>query len=289
MSSAQTRDSVPTRGTYEIREISLADTARLFGFMKENAFRAGFNLKGFDNPWILSSRRWKKGERVLDVGAGYSELPAHIARTYGCEVWVADDFGFSDENPFWRRHQDPSEHIEGHADVRYVLERIGRPELSSLPASYFDCVISVSALEHVPENAVPRVWAHMDRLLRPGGEMLHAVDIALPTSRGIAHVLLSLAFDLAYPVLPHPLRTRFTFETPRAYARAALRALGIDPGGRLRRLDVLNFVLNPEVLLEPPSNTYNRITKDGQASARHFRVGSLLIHLAKTGAEGASP
>jgi SAM-dependent methyltransferase len=275
-------------GRYEIREISLADTARLFVFMKEKTFRAGFNLKGFDYGWVVSSRPWKRGERVLDVGAGYSDLSAHLAQTYGCETWVADDFGSSDPNSFWRRHQDPSEHIEQHPEVKYVLERIGDPEHSSLPVSYFDCIVSVSALEHVPAEAVSRVWAHMDRLLRPGGEMLHAVDVALPTSRGLTHVLLSLAFDLAFPLVPSPLRTRFGYETPRAYARMALGSLRIDGRGHLRGLGILNFVLNPEVLLEPPSNTYNRIAKDGQVSARHFRVGSLLIRLAKTGEEGAS-
>lgn len=271
---------------YEVIELSLADTPRLFRYSLDRVFGADFALKGFDYPWVLRSRNWSKGERVLDVGAAYSPLPAHIARTYGCEVWAVDDFGQEGDDPFWTRGRDPADLIDANPEVRYVRERVGDPTRSSLPERYFDCIYSVSTLEHIPPREVRSVWRHMDRLLRPGGEMMHAVDIALPTSRGLPHVVLAVGFDLAYPLLPRRLRQRFVYETPLAYVRTVRRAIGARAQRLPTGLGVIHLVLDPEVLLEPPDRTYNRILKDGKADSRHFRVASLLFHLKKAAGEG---
>jgi hypothetical protein len=111
--------------------------------------------------------------------------------------------------------------------------------------------------------------------------MLHALDIAFPTSRGLSHVMMAVGFDLLHPILPSGLRNRFLFETPRSCARAALRALRC-PGHRAgRQLGVVRMVLDPEIVTEPLDFTLNRLMKDGDARVRHFRVGSLLIHLVK--------
>ena len=85
---------------YEILEVCLADTNRLYQFKQQGIFGVDFNLKGFEYPWLLSSRSWQKGERVLDVGAAYSLLPIHIQQTYGCETWIVDDFGLESNEPW---------------------------------------------------------------------------------------------------------------------------------------------------------------------------------------------
>jgi 2-polyprenyl-3-methyl-5-hydroxy-6-metoxy-1,4-benzoquinol methylase len=154
---------------YKIIEVSLADTHRLYQYKLQDIFGADFSLKGFEYPWILTSRTWQKGETVLDVGAAYSRLPIHIQQTYGCETWVVDDFGLKSDEPFWTRHKPPHEHIAKYPEVKFVLERLGDPAQSSLPVGYFDVIYSASALEHVPCTLTPKVWKHMDLLLKPGG------------------------------------------------------------------------------------------------------------------------
>ncbi len=62
---------------------TLADSARLFRYHQEGVYGAQFNLKGFAYPWLVSSRSWSKGEGVLDVGGGYLELPAFLAKSFG--------------------------------------------------------------------------------------------------------------------------------------------------------------------------------------------------------------
>jgi SAM-dependent methyltransferase len=269
---------------YEVVEISLADTQRIFEYMQEGVYGVEFNLKGFDYPWIIKSRPWKKGERILDVGAAYSPLPIHIAKTYGCEVWVADDFGCSVEDSFWLRNQSHEEHIQRNPEIKYVLERLGDPQGSSLPEGYFDCIYSASAIEHVPPSQLRSVFRHMDYLLRPGGEMLHAVDIALPTNRGLPHVVLAVLFDFLYPFIPFKLRQRFAYETPRSFVRFAMKDLKVHPNHQNRDLSVINMVLNPEIMVESMQHTYNRIVKDGFQNQRHFRVTSLVLHMRKKSA-----
>ncbi len=266
---------------YQVVETSLADTRRLLGYKLEGAPDIHLNLKGFDCGWILDSMPWKPGLRVLDVGAGYSWLPIYLAKEKGCEVWSVDDFGTWESNQFWERSRKPDEHIQAHPEVKYVIGRLGEDRLPDLPASYFDCIYSASALEHVPPSQFSRVWMHMDGLLRPGGHMLHAIDIAFPSSRGLPHVLMAVIYDLIYPVLPARVRIRFLFETPLSTARAALRALGAPPRGVAGQLNVVDMVINPETAVEPLEFTLNRLLKDGDERIRHFRVGSLLIHVVK--------
>lgn len=266
---------------YRIDELSLADTQRLIDYKLDEEYGANFDIKGFDYPWIVSSRPWSSGDRVLDVGAAYSPLPIYLADTYGCEVWAVDDFGQSADDEFWTRSKNPEIHIKENPQVKYVVERLGDPDNSSLPTASFDCIYSASTLEHVPANLTEAVWLHMDRLLKPGGTMLHAVDIGLPTYRGIWSLGKALAIETLYPVLPKSLKVKYLYHTPRNYARFVLSSLGVPLHKIKGNIDVVHMVINPEVMLEPPQWTYNRIVKDNIRSHRHVRVTSLMFNVQK--------
>ena len=281
--------SVAQVSMYSAEELSLADTRRLLEYRRERAFGVSFDLKGFDYPWIVRARRWREGERVLDVGSGYSPLPSYLAKTYGCEVRAVDDFGTTSDEPFWERGRDPRERISAHPEVRCVLERLGDPDTSTLPAGYFDCVYSASTLEHVPNSMLSAVWRHMDLLLRPGGEMLHAVDLIVPSDRGLRHLLLTQVFDLGFPFLPRSLRYRFARKTPRAYVRCMFDSLRVPAPRIPRGLEVVRMVLDLEVLNESLDWTYNRMVRDGMTGIRHIKTASLQIHLRKQSEKGGRP
>jgi len=266
---------------YSVIEVSLADTRRLFEYCQSSDLKIHLNLKGFDYGWILDSVPWKPSMRILDVGAGYSRLPIHIAERYGCEVWAVDDFGRLDEDVFWERNQDPQLHVERHPEIRYVIGRIGSDSTKDLPRNYFDIIYSASALEHVPNEDVPRVWNHLDQLLKINGRMLHGVDLAFPTSRGLKHVVLAMAYDTFYPIIPRSLQRQFMYETPKSFVRFISNQLHFVQKSVIHEIGVPKMVINPEVVTEPLEHTYNRILKDGQVNARHFRVTSLLLHLLK--------
>jgi SAM-dependent methyltransferase len=268
-------------GKYKLIEAALADTPRLLDYKLNSEIEIHLNIKSFNYAWVLNSVEWTDQLRVLDVGAGYSRFPSYIANTYGCEVWAVDDFGLIEEGAFWERNQDPKQFIDNHPEVRYIIGRVGTPQLDELPEDYFDLIYSASALEHVPESEIERVWKHMDRLLKPGGKMIHGLDIAFPTSRGLKHILLAVLFDFFYPLIPLRLRLRFAYETPKSYLRQVFRVIQISGKKRLNNLGVVNMVINSEIVTEPIDHTYNRMVKDGMSEARYYRMGSLLIRLDK--------
>ncbi len=265
---------------YELIEISLADTQRLLSYKRDLDLEIHLNIKGFDYGWILNSVEWKPEMKVLDVGAGYSRLPLYIARTFGCEVWSVDDFGLGDDG-YWTRNQDPNEYIRENSEVKYILEKVGDSQKSSLPENYFDVIYSASALEHIEPSQVPGVWLHMSKILKSGGLMLHALDIAFPTSRRWPHVLMAVVFDVLYPFLPKNIRTKYLYETPKSYVRHIAKTIDLNTYGRLGDIGIVNMVINPEIVTEPLDYTLNRMIKDGDETARYFRVGSLQIALKK--------
>ncbi len=266
---------------YEVLEIAFADARRLLRYKVDGVFGAEFSLKGFDYPWILQSGDWKNSKKVLDVGAGYSMLPVHIADNYGCEVWAVDDFGMSSDEQYWTRNLEPKEHVLKYPQIKFVLERLGNTEQSSLPLNYFDCIYSASALEHIPTNLAQQVWSHMDKLLKPGGEMLHAVDILLPTHRGVLSLLKAILLDVCGFLFSKPYQTANLYYTPRMYLSTVSRAIDTRISTRKRNVGILRMVLDPEIVIEPLDWAYNRIVKDDQIEIPILRVTSLLIHLRK--------
>jgi hypothetical protein len=267
---------------YQVLEVSLSNLQRLYQYKLNDGYQAAFSLKGFDYPWLLGSHKWVQGEKVLDVGSAYSSLPMYIQKTYVGEVWAADDFGLSSNEPFWTRNCSPQQQIADHPEVKFVLERLGDPASSSLPQNYFDVIYSISTLEHIPCSAMPAVWGHLDSLLKPGGEMLHAIEIFFPSDGGIKRISRAILFDILWHLLPFRLQVRGCQLSPCGCARLAFKILGIHyPLGK--QLSVLNMVNNPDILTEDYAAGLNRIVKDKITDFRYQRIGSLMLRLRKVG------
>jgi len=264
---------------YSVKQLELGKVSKLYDYVLRDAYGAGFGLKGFDNPWLMEAHSWQRGQKVLDIGAAYSPLPNYLQTTYGIEMWVADDFG-AEGDAFWKRGASPQEHAAQFPNVKYVLEQVGNSAKSSLPVNYFDVVYSLSTLEHVPPRAIPDVWKHMDLLLKPGGELIHAVDVFFPSNGSWQKVLAALGFDFFYSLAPSRLKLDKCMGTPTAFTRLSFKALGIQyPISS--DLSVLNMVLNPDVLTESYEHGLNRIVKDKQKNFRYRRCATLLMHLKK--------
>jgi SAM-dependent methyltransferase len=265
---------------YQIIEASFADLDRLYRYHCDGVFGVEFGIKGFDYPWLLTSYDWKKETRVLDIGCAYSPLPIHIQKTYGCEVWAADDFGITVGDDFWKRGNSPETFIRQHPEVKYVLERLGDPAQSSLPIGYFDVIYSLSVLEHVPPGIMPAVWQHMDKLLKPGGEMLHAVDLVFPSNGGLSKLLVHLFYDWFHVFVPDRYKQKHVQATPLNYMRQVAKALGFRLGS-LNNLDVLTMSLSPNTLVESYQYGLNRIIKYSVMNFHFQRFGSLMIRIKK--------
>jgi len=131
------------------------------------------DLKSIQDAWIYAQLVEARGLRICEVGGGACRVLARLAerrRWMGRarnECWNADRYEGDANGPA----QAPK--IRG---VRHVKANMG--EFSrEFPAGHFDVVFSISVLEHVPIDRLGDCFADMARLLRPGGRMLHAIDL----------------------------------------------------------------------------------------------------------------
>src|SRR5690606_16488032 len=119
--------------------------------------------------------------------------------TYGTESWIIDDFGaYSNETAAWSRWGDPDDWIRDHPTVRYCKKPMGFNS-AEIPDDYFDCVFSVSTLEHSPEELWPAVIRDMLRVTKIGGRQLHSIGIPwYPLKKNVRWHLRALCpFDLS--------------------------------------------------------------------------------------------
>ncbi|MFN0253194.1 MAG: class I SAM-dependent methyltransferase [Kofleriaceae bacterium] len=179
-----------------------------------------WGIKAHNRPWIESAGRFARGERVVEVGGAYSLLPQRLAERFGTESWIADDFGAYTSETTWQRWGDPDTWIAAHPKVRYVKQPLGffSPEL---PDEHFDCVFSVSTLEHIPSKLWRDVIRDMLRITRVGGRQLHTIDI--PSKRPLVTLAASATsrIPLARRVYSHPLIAwRRAFEAAGVQLRA---------------------------------------------------------------------
>lgn len=177
-----------------------------------------WGIKAHNRPWIEATGAFKKGERIAEVGGAYSLLPEYLSDRYGTESTIIDDFGgYSNETDMWQRWGNPDEWIAAHPKVNYIKHPVGffRKEI---PDNYFDCIFSVSTLEHIPKKLWPAVFKDMLRITKPGGRQIHTIDIPLYSLRKSLQWLLWSAIPFTSVIRSHPLREW----------KSALKAAGVN-------------------------------------------------------------
>lgn len=124
-------------------------------------------LKGAQDALILSLLGDKSGLKILEMGGGNSR----VLRTLGSgnECWNIDTFKGLNNGPSSEVKID---------NVKNVISQMGdfSPEIKD---DYFDWVISISVMEHIPTEALPKVLEDCRRALKPGGITAHAIDVYL--------------------------------------------------------------------------------------------------------------
>jgi hypothetical protein len=136
-----------------------------------------WGIKAHNRPWIEDAGQFSVGEKIIEVGGAYSLLPKYLAERYCVEAWIGDDFGMDSDNEIWSRWGDPQQLPKKYPSVKYVFEPFGTFS-TKYPERYFDCIYSVSTLEHIPRQHRLGVLKDMNRCLKSGGRQLHAIDIS---------------------------------------------------------------------------------------------------------------
>ncbi|MEL7487040.1 MAG: class I SAM-dependent methyltransferase [Pseudomonadota bacterium] len=112
--------------------------------------------------------------RVVEIGGGASRtLPKLVRR--GSECWNADRFEGVANGPL---SDNPALKIQRDLGVKFVSAYVGDFS-EELPEQYFDLAYSISVLEHLDHDQTVRCFNDAKRILKPGGRILHAVDLFL--------------------------------------------------------------------------------------------------------------
>jgi SAM-dependent methyltransferase len=251
--------------------------------------------------WINSARNWRSGDRVIDVGCGYSDLPSQLAKA-GCEVWGADDFGLKSGDTYWLRGKHPHDLAKQFPDVRYVFERLG-DQPSSFPDDYFDVVISNQAL-HVAKPPHAPIWRDMLRVMKKsaGSEMLismicnfgtdgspdQAIDRLSSIREMERNILgrLSAGEALAiseFETLQEKAGQSFHRFSPALYAAYVATALGAEPFVMPEELLAENYCTRVNSLIDPTSVGFNNArfgnNPDEVKGFRYGRYAPILMRL----------
>ena len=124
-------------------------------------------LKEIQDAFILSRFRNVKGKRILEVGGGDSRVARLLGRNN--EVWLIDGFEGKDGGPG---------KVPALPGVKIVIGYMGQ-NLKEIPSNYFDYVFSISVIEHLRVQQYVDCFRDISRVLVPGGQTIHAIDLYL--------------------------------------------------------------------------------------------------------------
>ncbi len=132
------------------------------------------DLKDVQRTWAIKTIVAKTpiGSKLLEIGAG-EPLVAEALRQLGYQVTIVDPYDGSGNGP-----ETYEAYVAKYPDVKIVRSYFGE-NIAGLKEKSFDCIYSVSVLEHVPDSSMPDVFAGVRKYLRPGGVSAHCIDHVL--------------------------------------------------------------------------------------------------------------
>jgi len=139
-----------------------------------NIMRNDGDLKDVQRPWMLKSilKMIPRGAKLLEIGAG-EPIVADALDKFGFEVTVVDPYDGAGNGP-----QDYAKYIKDYPRIKIIKSYFNK-NTPSLAPNVFDCVFSISVLEHVPHNKLKDVFIGISHFLKPGGYSIHCTDLVV--------------------------------------------------------------------------------------------------------------
>lgn len=129
------------------------------------------DLKDLQRPWMLKTilGLLRPGAELLEIGAGEPSTAAMLSEL-GYPVTVVDPYDGSGHGP-----TDYDRYVAQYPRGSIVREALSG-QTTGLASRQFDCVYSISVLEHLREPAIAGLFEGINRHLKPGGVSVHAID-----------------------------------------------------------------------------------------------------------------
>lgn len=132
------------------------------------------DLKNVQRPWAVKTIVGcvPPPARLLEIGGGEPIVSGFLAEL-GYDVTLIDPYdGFGNGPTEYENYARLFPHVN-------ILREYFRPGIPQLSAHSFDCIFSVSVLEHLPADSLSGCFDAITALLRPGGVSIHCFDFIL--------------------------------------------------------------------------------------------------------------
>lgn len=146
-------------------------------FEKKIVDRNFHSLKGIQDAWILLLLQGKANLKIAEIGGGESRVLQVVKEQN--EVWNIDKLEGAGKGPT---------EVSESSQIKLIRSYMGEYD-ASIPDNYFDILLSISVVEHVPADGITDFFKDCYRVLKPGGMMLHAIDIYIYGTPGKREVV----------------------------------------------------------------------------------------------------
>lgn len=129
------------------------------------------SLKDVQRPWMIKAvlGTVPVGAKILEIGGG-EPIVSGFLQSLGYEVTLIDPYDGSGNGP--KEYQ----HFKNTYPQVRILRQYFEKNIPVLAGESFDCIFSVSVLEHIPTENLKNLFDGIKQFLRLGGHSIHCID-----------------------------------------------------------------------------------------------------------------
>ena len=158
---------------YKTKDLSYATVGDFDDSVQHFPSICGLNgdLKNVQRPWIIKAiiANVPLKAKLLEIGAG-EPLVADILTKLGYDVTIIDPYDGTGNGPTEYEYYKAK-----YKDIR-IIKKYVESNMKELKNDKFDCIYSVSVLEHVPKENIEPLFDACKKYLVNKGQSIHAID-----------------------------------------------------------------------------------------------------------------
>lgn len=164
------------------------------------------DLKDYQNLFALNTilSRLPSNSKILEIGGGNCKILTSLNKNFPkkYETWSLDPLEGEGGGPLLK---DVVKENKVDKSIKLITKNIG--EFSNdIPENYYDCIFSISVMEHVDLKNWMNCFKDMRRLLKDGGLCFHCIDIP------IDYELSNLRLDLLIKIVKDAIGFQLKYE-----------------------------------------------------------------------------
>lgn len=129
------------------------------------------DLKNVQRPWMIKAilGQVPQGGKILEIGGGVP-LVAGMLQELGYQVTLVDPYEGAGNGPV-----EYEKYVQQFPKVNIVRSIFG-VDTQNIDIASFDCIYSISVLEHIPQENINDLYNGIHKFLRPKGKSIHCID-----------------------------------------------------------------------------------------------------------------